>query len=163
MIFGEATTTVTATASEVLDFVCDLDRYRQADTKIRKVVGVEHDGDDRIVRFRSRLRGVPTPPVRQRVRRTSNERVDITDVVSWQNRLVTFRGSVTCTREGSDTLVTHREEFHFHGRLRPLVERFLKRWLADDIAGEVARMSQLLSIEAELPQPRPSTAATQHL
>jgi len=46
----------------VLDLVCDLHRDRQAVTKIRKVLDVDRDGDggDVIVRFRSRLRGMPT-------------------------------------------------------------------------------------------------------
>ncbi len=45
MIHGEASTIVTASPTDVLDFVCDLARYKQADTKIRRVLGVHPDGE----------------------------------------------------------------------------------------------------------------------
>ena len=51
MIYGQASIAVTASPAEVLDFVCDLARYRMADTKIGKVLSVEPDGDDQVVRF----------------------------------------------------------------------------------------------------------------
>ena len=44
MIYGEASTTVTAPPAQVLDLVCDLERYKLADTKIRKVLGTRIDG-----------------------------------------------------------------------------------------------------------------------
>jgi hypothetical protein len=91
VIYGQASVTVTASPAEVLDFVCDLTRYRTADTKIGKVLSVEPGGDDQIARFRPRLRGLPGPPVRQPIHRTGDTRIDITDMPSWQNRLVTFR------------------------------------------------------------------------
>jgi hypothetical protein len=144
MIYGEASTSVTAKASQVLDLICDLERYRAADTKIRKVLETTVDGNGTIVRFRSRLRGVPTPAVRQRVVRTGDERVDITSVRGFQDRLVSFKGSVVCTPTAAGTRVVHREEFHPHGPLRPIFERFLGAWLTRDITNEVDRLWQLL-------------------
>ncbi len=145
MIHGEASTTVTASPTDVLDFVCDVAHYKQADTKIRRVLGVRPDGEDRIVTMRSRLRGIPTPPVRQRVHRTGDSRLDITDMPSWQNRLVTFHGYVTATATPAGTAITHREEFDFHGPLRPVAERWLDAWLAADVSAEVDRMRQILN------------------
>lgn len=144
MIYGEASTTVAAPPAQVLDLICDLERYKQADTKIRKVLSVDVAGDHIVVRFRSRLRGLPTPAVRQRVVRTGNERVDITSVPSWQDRLVSFRGSVVCSPAAGGTHIVHREEFHPHGFLRPLVDRFLRAWLAADVADEVERLAVIL-------------------
>lgn len=144
MIYGQASITVTASPAEVLDFVCDLARYRTADTKIGKVLSVEPDGDDQVVRFRPRLRGLPGPPVRQRIHRTGDIRIDITDVPSWQSRLVTFRGLFTCEPAKTGTLVMHREEFGFHGPMRLIAEPFLRTWLAADVQDEVTRMSRLL-------------------
>lgn len=144
MIYGQASITVTASAAEVLDFVCDLTRYRTADTKIGKVLSVEPDGDDQIVRFRPRLRDLPGPLVRQRIHRTGDTRIDITDVPSWQSRLVTFRGLFTCEPTKTGTLVMHREEFDFHGPMRLIAELLLRTWLAADIQDEVTRMSRLL-------------------
>lgn len=145
MICGEATTTVGVSPDEVLAFVADIDRYRRADTKIGRVRRVERDGDDVVVRFRARIRGLPGPVAHQRMHITPGERIDITDMPSWQTRLLTFHGSVTCEATAKGTTVTHREEFHFHGPLRPLLDRVLGRWLAEDVVAEVQRMSLLLS------------------
>jgi hypothetical protein len=147
VIYGQASITVTVSPAEVLDFVCDLARYRTADTKIGKVLSVEPDGDDQIVRFRSRLREVPGPPVRQRMHRTGDTRINITDVPSWQSRLVTFRGLFTCEPTKTGTLVMHREEFDFHGPMRLIAEPFLRAWLEADVKDEVARMGRLLGGE----------------
>lgn len=144
MIYGEATTTVDVGPDEVLAFVVDLDRYRQADTKIGRVRSVRRDGNDVVVRFRSRVRNLPGPVAHQRMHVVPRERVDITDMPAWSSRLVTFRGSVTCQLTASGTKVTHREEFHFRGPLRPLLDRFLGRWLAEDVDAEVQRMGELL-------------------
>jgi hypothetical protein len=107
VICGQASVTFTASPAEVLDFVCDLARYRTANTKIGKLFSVERDGDDQIVRFRPRLRDLPGPPVRQRIHRTGDTRIDITDMPSWQNRLVTFRGLFTCepTKTGTRQMI----------------------------------------------------------
>ena len=144
MIYGEASTTVTAPPAQVLDLVCDLERYKLADTKIRKVLGTKIDGDRIVVRFRSRLRGLPTPAVGQQIVRTGNERLDISSVPSWPSRLVRFSGSVTCARTTAGTRVIHREEFHATALLRPLFDRFLGSWLSRDIEAEVSRLGQLL-------------------
>jgi hypothetical protein len=148
MIYGEASTTVTASPAEVLDFVCDPYRYRLADHKIGRVLGVEADGQDRLVRFRPRLRGLPGPSVRQRVHRSGDDFVDITDMPSWRNRLLTFDGHVTCRPTPAGTLITHRERFDFHGPLRPLAERLLASWLAADVWAEVDRIQELLGAAA---------------
>jgi hypothetical protein len=144
MIYGEASTTVTAPPAQVLDLVCDLERYKLADTKIRKVLGTRIDGDRIVVRFRSRLRGLPAPAVEQQIVRSGDERLDITSVPSWHSRLVRFSGSVTCARAAAGTRVVHREEFHATALLRPLFDRFLGSWLTRDIEAEVSRLGQLL-------------------
>jgi hypothetical protein len=153
MIAGQATATVAASPDEVLDFFCDPERYRHADTKIRRVLAVTPDGDDLIVRFRSRLRGLPAPAVSQRVHRTPG-RVDVSDVACWQNRFVTFTAFAPCQPTAEGTQVTHREEFHFHGPLRPLLERYLGTWIASDVQDEVGRLRDILSPGAAA-SPRP--------
>jgi hypothetical protein len=144
MIYGEASTTVTAPPAQVLDLVCDLERYKRADTKIRKVLDTRVDGDRIVVRFRSRLRGLPAPAVRQQIVRSGDERLDISSVPSWPSRLVRFSGSVTCARTAAGTRVVHREEFHATAPLRPLFDRFLGSWLSRDTEAEVSRLGQLL-------------------
>jgi hypothetical protein len=144
VIYGEAGTTVTALPAQVLDLVCDLERYKLADTKIRKVLDTRIDGDRIVVRFRSRLRGLPTPAVEQQIVRSGDERLDITSVASSHSRLVRFSGSVTCAPTAAGTRVVHREEFHATALLRPLFDRFLGSWLSRDIEAEVSRLGQLL-------------------
>ena len=60
-------------------------------------------------------------------------------------RLVTFHGYVTGTATPAGTAITHREEFDFHGPLRPVAERWLGAWLAADVSAEVERMHQILN------------------
>ena len=64
---------------------------------------------------------------------------------SWQDRLITFHGCVTCEQTPDGTLVTHREEFDFHGPLRTVAEALLRDWLASDVSAELARINALLS------------------
>ena len=60
-IIGEATTTVRATPDEIIEFVLDLKRYRQADNKIGHVGAIERHGTTGTTRFAGRLRGLPGP------------------------------------------------------------------------------------------------------
>jgi len=60
-------------------------------------------------------------------------------------RLVTFHGYVTATATPAGTAITLREEFDFHGPLRPVAERWLGAWLAADVSAEVERMHQILN------------------
>ncbi len=109
-----------------------------------KVLGTRIDGDRIVVRFRSRLRGLPAPAVEQQIVRSGDERLDITSVPSWHSRLVRFSGSVSCERTTAGTRVVHREEFHATALLRPVFDRFLGSWLTRDIEAEVSRLGQLL-------------------
>lgn len=149
MISGEGTTVVKAEPAEVLDFFCDLHRYRKADTKIRRVVETRPEGDDKVVRIRSRLRGLPTPVLTQRVHRSGDSRVDVTDVPSWWNRMSKFRAWVTCTPTDTGTIVTHREELEIRGPLRPIAERFLADWWAEDVACEMVRLARIVDAQEE--------------
>ena len=145
MIFGEASVTVRATPDEVLGFLWDLDRYRQADHKIGRVLSTQPNGDDLVVRFVPKMRGLSGPPVRQRLRRTGPHRIDITDEPgSWVSRIQTFSGFLLAEPVAEGTYVTHREQRDFHGPLARAMERSLRRWLAHDVAAEVARIGRLL-------------------
>ena len=145
VIFGEASVTVTATPEEVLAFLWDLERYREADHKIGRVLSSQPDGDDLVVRFVPRMRGLSGPPVRQRLRRTGPHRVDITDEPgSWTARLQSFRGYLTAEPVDTGTLVTHREQLDFRGPFARVMERSLRSWLARDVREEVSRIGQLL-------------------
>lgn len=143
MIDVEATEVIDRSPDDILEFVMDLDRYRAADHKIVKVLSIQRDGHHAVVAFRSRARGLPAR-ARQRMRLTPGRRIDVTNVPSWQDRLVRFEGSFVCEPLARGTRVTHRYVFDFTGPGRWIVEPYLRRWMARDIAAEVGRMKELM-------------------
>ena len=145
MIFGEATVVVAAAPEDVLALLWDLERYREADHKIGRVISTQADGDDLVVRFVPKMRGLPGPPVTQRLRRTGAHRIDISDEPgSWVSKVQTFSGFLIAEPIDGGTRVTHREQLDFHGPMARVLERSLRGWLASDVDAEVARIGQLL-------------------
>ena len=66
MICGEGRAVIAASPRDCIEFVLDLERYRQADTKIGNVLSVDRVADNEYrARFRSRFRGLPVPAVTQ--------------------------------------------------------------------------------------------------
>ncbi len=97
MIEGVGEAVVPVSPEEAVGLVLDLDRYRQADFKIGKVKWVRPDAGGALVRFKSKMAGLPGPYVTQRVERCGN-RLDVRTVApKWMNRMVTFEGVVDCT------------------------------------------------------------------
>lgn len=141
------TVTVAASPQTVLEFVCDLERYRQADTKIVKVLEqavLDEDGTGH-ARYRGRLRGISSPPDRNDVHLIRWSRVDFTGSPgSFVRRLVDFHGWFTCEQTPHGTLVTHGETFSFHAPARWVMDPYLRHWLQDDIASEMVRLGSLL-------------------
>lgn len=144
MIEGVGEAVVTATPEEAIGFVLDLERYRQADKKIGAVAWVRPDDDGALVRFRSRMMGMPGPVVTQRIDRTGN-RLDVRTVEpAWMLRLLDFEGVVEATPVGGGTRFYHRETFRFRGATRYVLEPLLRRWLANDTVAEVRRVADML-------------------
>jgi hypothetical protein len=125
----------------------DLERYRQADTKITKVVRaavLDADGVGH-AKYKGRLRGIPSPADGNDVRLTRWSRVDfIGSPGSYVRRLVDFHGWFTCEATAEGTVVTHGEKFAFHAPGKWFMEPYLRQWLADDIDQEMLRLGQLL-------------------
>lgn len=115
MIVGQGTATVSAATAEVIDFVLDLRRYRQADRKIGRVGPMQRSGDTGTVRFSGRIRGLPGPS-----------------------------GTFDCEETSNGTLVTHREVFEFKRPWRWLAEPLLRRWLERDTVEEMVRFKPLV-------------------
>lgn len=145
MFVVEATEHIDATADEVLAFVMDLDRYRQADHKIRRVRSTRREGDDVVVSMWTRAGGLPVPAT-QRLRLSPGERIDVTNEPSWQDRMVDFRGEFVCEPVPEGVKVTHRYTFSFKGPGK-LLEPLLRSWLTRDIKNEVRRMRLILESE----------------
>lgn len=143
MIYGEATALIRCSAREVLEFVLDFERYRQADTKIRKVHGVERNGNEGRLRYSGWIRGLPTPIVEHAWRLVPYSRLEIRSLKR-DSLLDHFEGLFMCEETPQGTRVLHRETFVFHPPLGSVVERFLRAWIARDVREEVVRMKHIL-------------------
>lgn len=142
MIVVEATATVRAGPDEVLEFVLDVDRYRQADHKIRRVRSMQRQGDDVVVSMWTRVRGLPVAAT-QRMHLTPGQRIDVVNEPSWQDRFAGFHGEFVCLATPAGTQVTHRYTFTFKGPAR-VIEPLLAGWLRRDISQEVGRLAGLV-------------------
>lgn len=147
-IVGEASTTVQATPAEVIAFVLDLQRYKEADHKIGRIGPIERTGDHGTVAFSGRLRGLPGPAGTYPFTVTGDRLVVGTPTSGPARWLVQeFEASFTCETTDGGTRVTHREVFGFRRPLRWLAHPLLHRWLAADIAQEMRRLQALLAHE----------------
>lgn len=144
MLDVRAEVTVNRSPEQILDWVSDLERYRQADTKIIKVL---HQEPDR-VRYRGRLRGIPTPADENVVTAEPGRSLTFTGAPGrWTRRLLDFEGSFVCHPADGGTRVVHRESFTFKpAPVRLLAEAYLGRWLQRQIDVEMHRLKT--SIEA---------------
>ena len=144
MIEGSASALVQATPAEVIAFVLDLERYRLADRKIASARVVAGDSAAGTVILQGRLRGLRTPPDRQRYTVTPDGRtIEFRSESSrWPGLLARFHGIVHCQPlPNGATYVTHIERFTFTPLLALLLDPYLRRWLRRDTADEVARMA----------------------
>lgn len=145
-IVGEATQVVRATPEEVMSFVLDLERYRQADHKIGRVGKVERTGNSGFVQFSGRVRGLPGPSGTYPFTIADTRLVFGSPVAGLARWMLEFEGSFECQRVDGGTKVTHREEFRFKHPWRLLARLLLGRWLATDTAREMVRLKGLLEV-----------------
>ncbi|AWS43919.1 SRPBCC family protein [Streptosporangium sp. 'caverna'] len=144
MAHGEASVLIRRPAKEILDFVMDLQRYREVDDKIGPIRWLQREGDTVTFRFRPRLLGLPGPSTTQRVVRTGDERIDITPVPSWQDRILRFKGTFTCADHPDGTVVTRRLDFDFSRPLAVALDSVVTRWLGGDVPRELAAVKARL-------------------
>ena len=145
MICGEGEVLIARSAKEILEFVLDLQRYAQADTKIRRVRSVRRNGNVGEVRHSGHLRGLAGPAVTLSFVLEPYSRLTFTSERRGLGWLVFgFEGTFTCAPEGGHTRVVHRECFTFRRPLRWMIEAYARQWLADDTAAEVQRMKAIL-------------------
>lgn len=149
---AEASITIRAPAKQILQFVCDLERYRQADHKIATITQqptVSPESPTALTRYSGRLRGVPTPPEWQIVHLEPWSRLTLRSKPGqWTNRFATFEGGFICDDlDDERCLVTHYEQFTWHPAVEPLAERALANWLQDDIEDEMQRLKTLIETE----------------
>jgi hypothetical protein len=147
MISGEGTVLICRPPRDVLEFVLDLEQYRQADTKIGPVYFVERRGNEGVIWYSARVWGLTTPRDLHAWRLVPYTRLEIRSVSSpWP--VERFEGLFTCEETAEGTRVLHRESFVFRPPVAAVIERLLGPWLARDVADEVARMKKLLESKA---------------
>jgi Polyketide cyclase / dehydrase and lipid transport len=137
---AEATVSVQASPQAVLEFVLDVDRYREVDRKIIRVSSVDKPDihGKGSVKIWGRLGWLPPAPDRQDFHLEQWSRLRFVGARRQPARAVfDFVGTFACSPpvDGATT-VTHAYEFTFKGPFR-IVERFLKRWLQREIEDEV--------------------------
>ena len=143
MLSEQASTEVDATPREVLEFVCDLHAYLALDKKIVRVYGtvpVDADGRGHAV-IQASMRGLRSPKQRLSVRLDRWTSVSFESAGPWlADRFVWMRGGFVVRGFRSGTLVTHDYRIRFKGPLGPLIERYLRDWLRQDLGDELRRI-----------------------
>lgn len=151
-----ATAEISATPEQVLEFVLDLDRYRQADHKITRVSSVTGPDENGVgsVRLWGKLPGMPPALDRQDFTLEKWSRLTFVGAPRQPGRLVfDFIGTFDCVPIDDElTRVTHAYEFTFRRPFRWL-ERRMSAPLADEIDQEVKRLSELLADQSTTPSP----------
>jgi Polyketide cyclase / dehydrase and lipid transport len=144
VIVGEAETTVRVSRADVVEFVLDLERYRQADRKIGRVIEIQRDGDTGTARFSSRVRGLPGPSGVYPFEVTATGLRFGSPVAGRARWFLDFEGTFDLEETEGGTVVRHREVFEFKRPWRWLAEPLLRSWLEADTADEMVRFKQLI-------------------
>lgn len=143
---ASATITVNATPEEILKFVLDMDRYRLADHKIRRVtsvVGPDEQGRGS-VKMWGKLRWGPPAPDQQDFVLERWRRLTFVGAPGRPARLVfNFVGTFECEPLEEGTRITHAYEFTFRRPFR-YAQHFLEDWLQTEIEAEVGRIAEIL-------------------
>jgi hypothetical protein len=151
MIEGVGEALIRRSPAAIIAFVTDLERYKQADLKIGRVLEVRRYGDRVFMRHDGRLRGVPGPAVALEMEVRGNRIVRYRSVPSFPSNLIlTFDGGFELTPTEDGTRVVHTERFHFFLPWRAIAEPFLRTWLAADVPAEMVRMKSILETESGL-------------
>ena len=170
MLSVERSVQMSAAPREVLELVCDLRAYMVFDTKIVKVIEnppIDSDGTGFVV-LRGSIRGLRGPKQRQSVKLDRWWSVTFTSDGPWlADRLMWMRGQFVAQPFSGGSLVTHSYRFRFKGPLGPLIERYARSWLDQDLHDELQRIKAHFDRRAaglpplELPRPRPDRTEEQ--
>src|SRR5580704_11245498 len=137
MIVGEASVTVTVPPTGVLEFVLDLDRYRQADHKIGRVGRVTRDGDRGTAVFSGRIKGMPGPSGTYPFTMTPTSLKFGSPIAGPAGWFLNFEGSFECIETPEGTVVVHREVFDFKRPWQWFLDPLLRKWLENDTTEEM--------------------------
>ena len=148
MIVGEATATVAVVPREVVEFVLDLKRYREADRKISRVGRMHRDGDTGTVQFSGRIKGLPGPSGVYPFTVTASRLQFGSPIRGAARWFLDFEGTFDMHETTDGTVVTHREAFEFKRPWRWLAEPLLRRWLEADTTEEMIRFKDVIELRS---------------
>ena len=147
---ASATRDVGATSREVLEFVLDLERYRQADTKIGRVtqpIALDDNNEGR-TRYWGRMRGTPPAPDTNLVKLDPWRSLSFTGAPRQPARLILdFTGRFHCVDTDTGSQVTHSYEMTFRRPVRWIYEPLLRTWLQTELDAELDRVAAILDSE----------------
>lgn len=151
-VCGTGTTVIRCDPADVLDFVLDVDRYRQADHKVGRLRYMRRQGNKGQVRHGGRFLGLPAPAATLSFELTPSSRLDFRGVsMPWP--LCGFHGSFTCEPTAEGTQVTHKECFIFGPISGRVFRTICGQWLVRDTQAEVLRMKHLLEAAPDRKSP----------
>lgn len=144
-VAGDATITIARPPKDILEFVLDLDKYRQADHKFHRIHYVQRTNNHGLAKYSGRLRGIPTPTDIQEWMLDPYRRLEFKSVPSmWPGIIARFAGVFECEETDGGTVTRHVESFHFNPPFSWLAIPFLRSWLQRDVEDEVARLKRLI-------------------
>lgn len=135
-------------AQEALEFVLDMERYKEADHKIVKVgevIGPDADGKGAVDVW-GKLRFGPAAPDVQNFELERWSKITFRGAPKQPGRIVfNFVGTFECEPIDNGVRVTHAYEFTFTFLWRWL-EGLHRTWLQEEIEAEMDRVQQALSV-----------------
>jgi hypothetical protein len=149
MLRGEGEIVIRRSPKDILEFVLDLDLYKQADRKFGTIKRVDRSGFEGTARYTAKLRGIPTPADVQRFELAEDYSTlrFVSTPKFWPNVMATFEGWFECRPSDEGTHVRHVEELRFAKAVGWLADPMFRTWWADEIRGEVVRLRDLLEAD----------------
>ncbi|WP_437727660.1 SRPBCC family protein [Sorangium sp. So ce861] len=148
MIEGISEAVIQRPPEVIIDFVTDLHRYKLADRKIGRVLGMRREGDRIWMRHDGKLRSLPGPPVTLEMTILGRHAVRYRSLRSFPACLfLTFEGGFDLDETAVGTRVVHTERFRFFAPWRWVMDPFLREWLARDVREEMGRLKTLIEAE----------------
>lgn len=139
---------IPASPQQVLEFVLDLDRYSQVDTKVGRVVNpvvVDEHGRGS-TKYWGRMRGTPPMPDKNVVALDRWTSLVFTSAPRQPGRLiVNFSGRFDCEPSPAGCRLMHSYEVQFRRPFRWIYEPLLATWLQEELDAEVDRFVEVFS------------------
>ncbi|HET8682808.1 MAG TPA: hypothetical protein VFM54_13205 [Micromonosporaceae bacterium] len=155
------TWTIGCTPETYLEFVMDVERYREVDDKLGPIAWVRREGNLTEFKFRPRLPGmnVPEPYAISQMRLTPGRHIDIRLAPlprNLPNHLVSkFAARFAAEVVDGQTRVTRMISFHFNPLVRWMFEPTLRRTLPESVERELRLSKQILERNEPVPGQTP--------